>query len=361
MTDDTDDTAPDEPPRKPRGRRIGLAGIALVIAIVALALAAWSSWRLQHALRAADAMRNAATTRIDAVAGDLATSSRQAQATSQHLDTLQTRIGDVRSSVQGLDLRIANLESAITNLSGQQQSGRDTLLLNDAEMLLRTGQQRYELFNDSTGALKAYAQAIDVLAQVQNPAYAPVRTSAVTERDALAAAVPPSRQAALDTLSELRGKAATLPLASSAPAAPASAATTSPGFWSRIARSFSGIVRVSRDHGGATPPANARFARQMLALDLAQAQEALLAFDDAAFRESLERADATLAAHFDSSNADVQGVRNRIATMLARPNSGTPPKLGGTLAQLRSVRASQPVATPPPAPAATIGNGGSLP
>lgn len=140
------------------------------------------------------------------------------------------------------------------------QTGRDTLLLNDAEMLLRTGQQRYELFHDGAGALKAYSQAIEVLAQVQNPAYAPVRASAITERDALAATAPPSRQTALDTLSTLRGKVASLPLATAATAAPSSA---KPGFWSRVGNAFSGVVRVSRENGRTSPLADRIEVRQL--------------------------------------------------------------------------------------------------
>lgn len=357
MIEDSENTAPDAVPRARRRPNVGLAGIAVVVALLALALAAWSSWRLQRALHAERATHAQDSARIDALQGELATSNRQSQAGSRRLDALESGLDEARSTMQGLDRRLANVESAITNLSGQQQSGRDTLLLNDAEMLLRSGQQRYQLFNDSTGALKAYAQAIDVLAQVQNPAYAPVRASAVTERDALAAAAPPSRQAALDTLAELRSQVAALPLAEAATPAPASSAK--PGFWSRVAHSFGGIVRVSRDNGGTAPSSDGRFARQMLVLDLAQAQEALLAFDDAASRSALQRADATLEASFDSHDANVQDVRRRIAGLLAAPAAAKPPTLGGTLAQLRSVRASQPVVAP--APASTATPGGNLP
>lgn len=357
MIDDSEDTAQDEPPRKPRRPGVGVAGIAILVAVLALALAAWSNWRLQRALHAERATHAQDTSRIDALQNDLATSNRQSQAGSHRLDTLESGLDELRSANQGLDRRLANVESAITNLSGQQQSGRDTLLLNDAEMLLRSGQQRYELFNDSAGALKAYAQAIDVLAQVQDPAYAPVRASAVTERDALAASAPPSRQAALDTLADLRGQVASLPLAETTAPAPASSAK--PGFWSRVAHSFSGIVRVTRDHGRATPSVDGHFARQTLALDLAQAQEALLAFDDDACRGALQRADATLEANFDGHDAAVQDARRRIEGLLATHAAGKPPKLGGALAQLRSVRASQPAVAP--APASTATPGGNLP
>lgn len=349
MNEDTDDTAPNSKPPKRRERSLGLAGIAVVIAIVALAMAAWSTWRLQHAMRADDAARKQETAAIAALASRLASSDQQAQTGAKQMGTLESGLDDLRSATQGLNRRLANLETAYTNLSGQQQTGRDTLLLNDAEMLLRTGQQRYELFHDGAGALKAYSQAIEVLAQVQNPAYAPVRASAITERDALAATAPPSRQTALDTLSTLRGKVASMPLATAASAAPSSA---KPGFWSRVGNAFSGVVRVSRENGRASPLADPRFARQSLGLDLAQAQESLLAFDSADFHAALQRADAVLVSQFDDADAEVKNARVQIDALLAQRATGPAPQLGGALAQLQSLRASQPAA---PAPATSSG------
>jgi uroporphyrin-3 C-methyltransferase len=221
-------------------------------------------------------------------------------------------------------------------------------------MLLRAGEQRYELFRDTTGALKAYSQAIEVLTQVQNPAYAPVRASAATERDALAAAAPPGRQASLDTLSVLRSKLPSWPLAC---AATDGSGSSEPGFWSRVAHSFGSIVTVTRDDGSVGAPADPHFARQALALDLAQAQEALLAFDDDGWRAALRRADATLAAQFDTSDAGVKRARTEIAGMLSRRGPGAAPRLGGALAQLQSLRANQ----APAAPASAVSNGGIRP
>jgi uroporphyrin-3 C-methyltransferase len=352
MTENADDVVPTPEPRKPRGRSAGLAGIAVVIAIVALALAAWSTWRLQRVMRADDAARKQDAAALTGLQSQLAASNQQSQAGHQRLGALESRLDDLHTVQRGLDRRTSNLETAFSNLSGQQQSGRDTLLLNDAEMLLRAGQQRYELFHDTSGALKAYSQAIEVLTQVQNPAYAPVRASATTERDALDAAAPPSRQTSLDTLSALRGKLASWPLATPEAAA---AQPSKPGFWSRVTHSFGRIVKVTHDDGSAARPADARFARQALALDLAQAQEALLAFDDGTYRAALQRADATLAAQFDADDAGVKEARAGIAKMLSQRGPGPAPQLGGALAQLQSLRASQAPAVTAPASAASSG------
>lgn len=351
MTAAPEPAAPEPARRPPHKRAPGVASIALGVALVALIVAAWAVLRLQRATRLEQASRHAADTTIATLQKQLADGQQQARSGNQRVDALASRIDDLRATTQGLDHRLTTLENAYTTLNGQQQSGHDTLLVNDAEMLLRTGQQRYELFNDTAGALKAYTQAIAVLAQVQNPAYAPVRSAAEAERDALAAAAPPSRQTALDTLSNLRGKVATLPLVSVASAAAASSAPAQSGFWSRIGHAFSGIVTVSRDNDnkGLTTP---RFARQTLALDLAQAQEAMLAFDEATYRSALQRADKLLTAQFDARDASVQEARTEIATLLAQRHAGAPaPQLGAALAQLQALRAN----TAAPASAATSG------
>lgn len=355
MNEDPGASTPEPDPRKPRKRPPGLAAFAILLAVLALALAAWSTWRLHRFAHAELAARQHEAAAITALQSQLATGDERVRAGDHRIGKLETGLDDLHTSTQGLDRRIANLETAYTNLSGQQHSAQDTVLLDDAEMLLRTGAQRYELFHDASGALKAYSQAIEVLAQVQNPAYAPVRASASTERDALAAVAPPSRQAALDALSALRGKVASLPLASSGTVASASTAPQKPGFWSRIGNAFSGVVKVSRDGGKTATLADARFARQTLALDLAQAQEALLAFDDDTYRAALQRADTALTAQFDGSDAGVKDASAQIANLLSQHGGGPAPKLGGALAQLQSLRASQP-ATPAPAPAATAGS-----
>jgi uroporphyrin-3 C-methyltransferase len=353
MSEDSTENTPPPAPRPPRRRPPGLAILAILVALAALALAAWGVWRLHRFTQDELAVRQHDAATIAALQSQLAAGDEQVRTGDHRIGKLESGLDDLRASMQGLDRRIANLETAYTNLSGQQQSAQDTVLLNDAEMLLRTGAQRYELFHDSSGALKAYSQAIEVLAQVQNPAYAPVRASATTERDALAAVAPPSRQAALDTLSTLRGKVPSLPLASTQAATAATAAAPpKPGFWSRVGNAFSGIVKVSRDSGKAVTLADARFARQTLALDLAQAQEALLAFDDATYRAALQRADATLTGQFDGNDGAVKDASAQITNLSAQHGGGPAPKLGGALAQLRSLRASQPAA-PVPAPAST--------
>lgn len=347
MSDTPDNATTTTPRPKPRGRGNGIAAIAIAVAIIALLLAAWSAWQVNRARHAEASARQQFSAQLTDLESQLAAAAKQGQAGTQRIGTLESELDDLHSGVKGLGLRTTNIETALTTLSGQQHSAHDTVLLDDVEMLLRTGEQRYTLFHDSTGALKAYSQAITLLAQVQDPAYAPVRVSATTERDALAAAAPPARQSTLDTLSALRNEVVTLPLAT--PGSEAQQPAAKPGFWSRVAHSFSGIVRVSRENTDTSAPSvDAGFARQALALDLAQAQEALLAFDTGTSRDALKRAAQLLATQFDGNDATVKSARTQLDALLAQPAAAAAPQLGGALAQLRSLRANQPPAPPPP-------------
>jgi uroporphyrin-3 C-methyltransferase len=76
-----------------------------------------------------------------------------------------------------------------------------------------------------------------------------------------------------------------------------------------------------------------------MALDLAQAQAALLAWDQGAATASLQRADAGLTAQFDAQAPVVQQAHQRIATLLAQLKPVAPVKLGAALSELRNLRA----------------------
>src|SRR5579875_2826723 len=332
----SEEAAPDAAARPPRRRMPAASVLALVLAVIALLLAGYGYWSERRLARDTARRAGPVESRLSALEQTLAARTQQDQAYDHRLAVLESGLDGIRSDLHGLEQRTGNLETAFATLSGQQASAHDALLLDDAAMLLRTGQQRYELFHDADGALKAYALAIQALGQVRDPAYAPVRAAAASERDALAAAAPPSRLAA-------PAVGAPLPARASA--------------WTRIVHAFGGIVRIERDNGAAPPVADAQFARELAALDLAQAEEALLAFDEYAYRSALRRVAATLAARFDGDDAAVRSARDRIAALLAQHAGGPPPRLGGALAQLQSLRASAALRAPAPASAASGGAG----
>src|SRR5581483_11993393 len=162
MTDD----ATDRSRRAARGTATVFASILALLALIVAAACAWRVWQWNGTQRAQHAQ-------VSALGARLAASERDAQ--------------------NALDQRTRNLETAIGQISNQQFQGRDALLLDDAEFLLRAGQQRWMLFHDADAAARAYALADEALAQVSDQVYQPVRSAIANERAALAAAAAPSR------------------------------------------------------------------------------------------------------------------------------------------------------------------------
>lgn len=360
---------PDKPPR-PRGR--GAAGAtALLLALLALAGVAYGGWRIWQLERGGQQDgKSLAALQQQVVSLDTAVTRMRGERTAlrQRMADADTVNRSLREEMLGVSERTRNLEDAVANLSAKSLSGHDSILLDEAETLLRMAQQRYALFHDAEGALKAYALADQTLAAVDDTSFVGVRQSLNAEREALAATHPAARSSDLATLARLRATLPTLPPKPlDAPSTP-----TTQGFWQRAWHALSGLVRVHRDSGAPLDVADARIARELAALDVAQAEAALLAHDDAGRRAALGRVDAALAAQFDGHAATVQQARAALRRMLDSPPAAAAPRLGAALAELRNLRAvraagapaSTPAATTSPAPAASAsghGAGGSTP
>lgn len=316
-------------------RRGGAIALALLLALLALGLAGYVAWRQwQQAQGSASDDRTLAG--LDARVGHL----------EDTLDTvgdertlLRQRLGDaeqvnrgLREELLGQSERLRNLEDAVAKLSEKSLSGHDAMLLDETGTLLRMGQQRYVLFHDAQGAADAYALADQALAAVNDGAFSGVRQSIAAEREALEQSVPHTR--AIDTLQQLRGALDTLPLKPQDRPADAQ-----PGAWARIRRALGSVVSVQRDNGAPLAVADARFARELTALDLAQAQAALLAADVDAAHAAIARAQASLAAQFDTADPAVAHAQAQLASLASTVKPATPVELGAALAELRNLRA----------------------
>jgi len=99
------------------------------------------------------------------------------------------------------------------------------------------------------------------------------------------------------------------------------------------------VFSVQRDSGAPLAVADARFARELAALDLAQAQAALLAFDGKAYTAALQRVDVGLSTQFDDSAPAVQQARSALKELAAALPTGAPVQLGAALTELRNLRA----------------------
>jgi uroporphyrin-3 C-methyltransferase len=328
-----DDTPVIDPPAPDKPRKLYvLVRLAVLFVVVAIGFGVW--WATRDAHRE-DAQTQ--RTQFEALTHEVA----QLHST---LDTLRGRQEDsdkvdksVREQLLGLDRRIKLVEDSIANLADKRLSARDALTLDEAELLLTLGGERFVLFHDVAAAVAAYRQADLALSEVADVAFATVRQSVAAEVAALNELQSNDGAAATLKLARLREQAQQWP-AASAGLAPAA---TEPE--SRLARLFGGFVQIRRDDSAQTRAAlhAPNLARELFLVDLHEAQAAALARDETRYRAALASARAEFNAAFDRHVPAVATGAAEIdelaRTALAPP---APALLGAALKELRNLRAT---------------------
>ncbi len=336
------------------GGTLALAVLLALIAIGGTGYVGWCQWQ-QAQVSTVDS-RNLATLqqRVGALETTLSGVSGERTSLNQRLSDADQVNRSLCEELLGQAERTRNLEDAVAKLAQKSLSGQDATLLDETESLLRMAAERYTLFHDAQGAAAAYTLADQTLAGVNDATFAGLRQSITAERDALAKSQPASQASALQQLTELRGDVATLPLKT-----PDNTSITaqSQSIWQRIKQALASVVSVQRSNGAPLAVADARFARELASLDLAQAQTALLAYDANAYAAALQRVDVALSSQFDESNPDVQQARVTLKQLGAALPPSAPVHLGAALTELRNLRtvhALKPDATgTAPAPSAS--------
>jgi uroporphyrin-3 C-methyltransferase len=321
----------------PARRGSGTLAVALLLSLVAVGGASyvgWRQWQQEQGSVANHAAADALKQRVDALESAFGASDSERNLLRQRLSDADQVNRSLREEVLSQAERTRNLEDAVAKLSEKTLSGHDAMLLDETESLLRMAKERYDLFHDAQGAIAAYALADQTLAAVNDGAFSGLRQSMGAEREALTKTKAVDLDTALAALSNLRASMTDLPLKS----LDSTSSSAASGGWSRIVGALNDVVKVQRTNGAPLSVADARFARELASIDLAQAQAALLASDRDAYIAALKRADAGIAAQFDANAAPVKQVRTQLATLMAQP-PGAPVQLGAALSELRNLRA----------------------
>jgi uroporphyrin-3 C-methyltransferase len=345
--------APARSAPRPRGGSLALAVLLALIAVGASGYIGWRQWQQEQGSAADNQSVASLQQRVATLETTLATLGDQRGSLNQRLDDAAQVNRSLREELLGQAERTRHLEDAVAKLAEKSLSGRDGMLLDETESLLRMAGERYTLFHDAQGAAAAYALADQALAAVNDGAFGGLRQSINAEREALVKSQPASQAGALQQLVALRGNLADLPLK---PLDSHTAEATDA--WSRIRRALAGVVSVQRDDGAPLAVADARFARELAALDLAQAQAALLAYDGIGYAAALQRVDAALASQFDSHAPAVQQARETLKQLARQLPANAPVQLGAALTELRDLRAVHALS---PAPASSTVTGEARP
>lgn len=304
---------------------------AIVLALVALGLGGAALWRNL----ADDAADRRGIDALQVLRDEIDATHRRIEQGNRDRDALRQRLADaesvnksLREEVLGVTERARVLEDAVANLAEKRLSGRDALLLNEAEMLLLLSKERFELFHDPQAALAGYRLADTALAAIDDPAFATIRETIVVEENALDKLHLPSSTAGIAELERLRGQLDSLPATM-----PVETASESSRLWHVLSQ----FVRVSRDAAPATTRDRA-LARALVALDLREAEAALLARDLATFRAALTRVQAALTRQFDPNAPAVQTAHATLERLATVDMPEPPPELGAALKELRNLR-----------------------
>lgn len=319
-------TSPDSTPVPRTGSGRG----AFVFALLVLAALAFAGWRGWHAWSARDAaMRRTFAEQADALGArlDALRGEQRAQALRLQQDEATNRV--LREELIGLGQRSALVEQTVEKLADPDRHGAQALFLDEAALLLATGQQRLQLAGDLDDARRAYAIAATLLERVDDPKLLDLRQTLVQERAALDALGADPRASALRQLAAF--SAALPPVANDAtPVEDANAP-----WWQRV---LARVVRVQPSNGAiATDPADRRAARAGLDLELSLARAAAERRDIAAWREALDRAGAWLHRLWPDS-PQRRALEARLQALRAHALVVSSPVLGSTLQQLQALR-----------------------
>lgn len=304
-----------------------------LLALALLGVTLWQFHQTGQEARQALALNHEESDRIASLQDALGSLQQEREGLSQRLDDAAAVNRALREELLGLRDRTRTLEDALAALSESRNDGTEALRLDEAEFLLRIAEERYSLFHDARGALDAAQLANQTLANVDAPAYAPLRSDVSAAIDALTRMNPDAWSTQLATLTGLRAQVWQLHLASALAPQPKHA-----GLLARIGHALAGLVRIRRTHEAPLAGVGAELLHEMLALDLAQAQAALLAWNETGYQTALGNARALLEARFDSEAESTRRFRAQLDSLQAV--KATPvPQLGTALDDLRRIRA----------------------
>lgn len=327
-------------------------GLPLLVLVALLALA-WGGWRAYRvvvergeSLAGLAAARASAEQRLQAATVEVAAMRREVEAFSRRLADTEAVNKSLREETLGLGQRANLIEDALASLAERRMAGSVALRLNEAEFLLRMGQERLALFGDPAATMAAFQLADSELASIDDPALAGVRQTIAAEIKSLNDASASQPAAHLAALERLAAAVPTLP-ARSTPQAVLAADASTRGWWDRAMSVLGQFVRVRRlDAGDAAlaNPLNVVAAREALGLELLLAKAALAAGDAPRYRAALADVRTRLAEGFDPQAAAVREGLAAIDAARSAADANSVPAVGKAIAELRNLRATRALA-----------------
>ncbi len=336
---------PTRPPRPAGGGADRGARWAVAVALVAAAAALGLAWSAQQAL---SSLTQSAGGKLADLGAELAQSKSSLAQAQASLKESQSRIAELESRVADAQESRVAVEEMYRELS----RSADDRMLAEVEQLLILASQQLQLAGNVKGALIALQAADQRLARADKLQVGNLRRALNGDMDRLKALPLVDTVGIAVKLDALVQQADTLPLVvaetSQAPKAATRVRTPDESAWLRAARDFweeiKGLVRIREiapSEAVLLSPAQTYFLRENLKLRLLAARVALLARDEASFRDDIRAAQAWIGRYFDSK-ARANVVASATLKQLAEsPVSISPPDINSSLAAVRAARAAR--------------------
>jgi uroporphyrin-3 C-methyltransferase len=313
-----------------------------LVVIVLVLLLAWQ-WYANHV-------------QMDALRQELAQRLRDSDADSRGARLVA---GQTQEALRETQARLAQLDAKLTDSQNQQVAlaalyqelarNRDESVLAEIEQILTIGAQQLQLAGNVQAALVALQTADAQLARLDRPQFVPLRKTFARDIDRLKAT--PNLDVAgmsvkidqlmsdVDNLPLSAESRAAVDLAAKQPAEPA-------GFWGRLGgevwselRSLVRVQVMDRPDPSLLAPGQAYFLRENLRLRLLSARLALLARDQATFREDLRVAQAWVTRWFDVRAKATQTLQAALAQFSSAGLQVELPSINDSLNAVRNYKA----------------------
>lgn len=313
------------PSAQPKPRRAWLPWLLLLVLLIAAASGGWLGWQA------------------------LSASQQQQQQLAQQLTLLQSRQATLQQTLTNTEkqqsTQLASLQEQVL-LHGQKlaqlgEGGTTLWLLNEAKTLASLAQQRLLLTADLPATAQLLAASDKVLARIDDASILPARRALAQDIQRVTAAQQLDTTALLLQLGALMTQLddLTLPEASDqSDAATESSDAADTGWWQQLLARLPISIRRA---DGALPlplaPAQLAQARLSLAMDLQQAQLALLQGRAEVYAQALRQADATLTGYFAADNVAVKSLKAALAKLQAVHINQALPQIGAGLEAIKSL------------------------
>lgn len=370
----TSDTAMDRllQQKKPASSSIAIAILALLVAMAAVSATGWQWWqtrqdgpdeltqtesltRLQETQQQLASSIASFESRLGAAespvnADELSRRGERLEAVENQLVSLQGQasqdqasISALQGSVRSLEQRLSAAESGLVSVAAASQNSSVALDIAEIDFLLRTANERLQLFSDISAADLALQAADLQIETLNDPMFLSVRQQIATARQALAQLPYIDRVQLTARINDLQSKLYGLPFKGEVETQPEAELPDDAGWWQSFKHTLSSLVTVRRrvpEDQSALSLEDKDYLRQGLWLQLESARLALMRNDGGAYEASLDRVNATIEQFFQNGSSEVQALLLAVAALKQVNIAPEMPDISGPWTQLRQLRDS---------------------